>query len=378
MSGPGSSPYELLGLERDASAEEIRASFKAKALQHHPDRGGDPEKFKQVRAAYDVLSDPERRSLYDQTGSVSEEDHGFPQGFSVFPGFPGFDFSSMFGGQPMPTKPSRGPDKSYDIGVTLADLYHGKTVTLNMKRNVICSACKGKGGTSFKTCTDCNGAGMRIQKQMMGPFQTITQQPCMACKQTGQRVGDKCATCDGRCVTECENSIQVVIRPGMREGEHIVFKGQCSESPLFEHPGDLNLVVRQADSAEWTRQNSDLSCEVTVTLAESLLGFARTFRDHPSGRELRVNWTQGPVYDRDRLCVLGWGMPSGSVSGSESGSECGELIITCRISRNTDSLTEAQQEALRTVWPEWPGVGVGAGEDIRRLTLAPFTERGVA
>lgn len=392
--------YDLLGVCRESSAEDIRAAFKAKALIHHPDRGGDAEMFKQVKSAYDVLVDPKARSLYDQTGRVptnTEDGHdGFPPDIaSMFgPGGPGGMFGNMFGsmfGSPpsQDAKPFCGPDKTHDIGVTLSDLYHGKTLTVNMKRDILCTVCKGKGGLSFKTCSDCNGAGMRMRVQMMGPFKTLSQESCMACHQTGQQVRDKCATCKGRCVVECENSIQVEIQPGMREGEHIVFPRQCSESPVFEHPGDLHLVLRHADSdsskgavetVEWVRQKeADLACEITLTLAEALLGFSRTFGGdkvdcqkpaHPSGRELQLVWTNGPLYDRDQLCLPGWGMPRLRKStGTSTGTDIayGDLYVSCRIGSVVQTLTEAQREALRIVWPEWVPPAEQGVRDVRKI-----------
>jgi DnaJ-class molecular chaperone len=151
--------------------------------------------------------------------------------------------------------------------------------------------------------------------------------------------------------------LEVRIEPGMQEGDRLVFPGQCSESPMFEAPGDVILVVRAASSdsgTAWTRHGADLMTEIEISVAESLLGWTRTLDGHPSGTPVRVAWIGGVLRHGQHLVVTGKGMPvrGGGVSGN--------LVLVVRV-RVEEALTEEQQRLLQSVWPEWtsPGASVG-------------------
>lgn len=369
-SGKGKSLYELLGVDRSADADAIKKAYRRKALTEHPDKGGDAEKFKQLNEAYTVLSDPQKRAIYDQTGEIPREDGG-PAGGAGAQNFADI-FGSMFGGMgggmpfPMfhgmggmgggpPSKAPRGPNKLHEIGVSLKDLYHGKKIKLNMTREVICDDCNGRGGKRLEQCAVCNGRGMRVTQQQMGPMITMTQQACDSCHATGQKAKDTCKKCNGRRVVERGATLDVEVEPGMQEGDRIVFPGQCSESPDFETPGDVILVVRAAstDSEAWVRQGTDLVYTMELTLAESLLGWGRVLEGHPSGNSVPLVWRGGVVRDGEVLRVPGWGMPKRGVT---TGDTKGELRIVCRVAvppTAEGAWSEEQLRALKTVWPEW-------------------------
>ena len=381
--------YELLGLEKGASEAEIRKAYKKQALAKHPDRGGDKEEFQKMHAAYEVLSDPGKKAHYDATGQMPDSNGGgggpggmpdlseifgqmfggggpFGGGGMPFGGGGGMPFGPggfpipvfMGGGGPggPPTKAARGPNKIHEIGVSLRDLYAGKTVTLKMKRDVICSTCNGKGGENTEACGTCRGSGMRVRRQQMGPMTAMTQGPCDDCHATGQKVLRKCDDCSGRRVVERESILDVVIKPGMQEGDRLVFPGQCSESPMFEAPGDVVLVIRAAagdtDGEQWVRREADLAMEVQLTLPEAMLGWERTYVAHPSGKPLHLVWMGEPLRDGEVLRVPGWGMPTAS-GNPLTGSGHGDLRIVCRITGGQAAWTEEQRKALCSVWPEW-------------------------
>jgi DnaJ family protein A protein 2 len=358
-----SSLYDLLGVEKSADADIIKKAFRRKALTEHPDKGGDNERFRKINEAYNVLSDSQKRAFYDQTGEIPKEG---PAGGGPGPGpggMPNFAdiFGSMFGGgipMPMfhgmggnggtPQKAQRGPNKLHEIGVSLADLYTGKTVKLHMKRDCLCADCGGKGGKIMESCAMCRGKGVRIQHQQMGPMITMSHHPCGSCHATGQRATDKCKGCDGRRVVERETSLDVVIEPGMQEGDRIVFPGQCSESPDFEAPGDVVLVVRAAstDNHVWVRQGAELVYTVELTLAEALLGWARSLTGHPSGADVPLVWRGGVIRDGEVLRVPGRGMP-------QRGGGKGDLRLVCKVAAIQSAWSEEQLRALKTVWPDW-------------------------
>jgi DnaJ family protein A protein 2 len=364
--------YARLGVEKGATDEEIKKAYKRAALLAHPDKPtGSKEKFQAVNEAYQVLGDPQKRAAYDATGRIpSGEDGGggapppditeilgslFGRGFGMPDGIPIpiFTGGGGAGGPGVAMKVPRGPNKIHEIGVTLADLWVGKTFKLNMKRDAICADCSGRGGSRFEACGPCAGRGFRMRRQQMGPMIMTAQEPCAECRGSGQRAADRCGSCEGRRVVSRDSVLDVRIEPGMQEGDRIVFPGQCSESPEFEAPGDVVLVLRPAagdvTSETWVRRGADLMCEVRLGVAESLLGWERRLEGHPSGRSLELVWTEGLVRDGEVLRVPGWGMP---IRGGGAG-VTGDLRIVCRVERVEGSWSEEQRRALQAVWPDW-------------------------
>ena len=373
--------YAEMGLGQDASAEEIKRAYRREAIKRHPDRpGGDKESFQRLQKANEILSNAAKRAEYDATGQIPGDasDVGGP-GMGGMP-----DLSQLFsmfgGGMPFPMPPpgffgggggprvraARGPDKVHEIGVPLADFYHGKTFKMNMMRQALCGGCGGSGGSKVESCGACRGAGMRMRAQQMGPITAMTHMPCDACDQTGHRIITGCDECKGKRTVERESVLDVKIEPGMQEGDRLVFPRQCSESPQFEIPGDVILVLRAAttDTVSWLRKGADLALEIELTLAESLLGWSREIDDHPSGRVLKIAWRDGVIRNGEVLRILGWGMPA---PGSSSG-EVGELRLICRVATvDQGAWSEEQIRALKSVWPEWkePATGEGIEQPVR-------------
>jgi len=350
--------YDLLGVSRDASPDEIKKAYRKKAVVEHPDKGGDKERFQQIQEAYDVLSDEGKRNIYNQTGEIPREGQpqqpqgvnlaemfgsmfggGFPGGFPGMPGFPG-------NGGGRPAKQPVGPSKMHEVAISLRDLYQGKRIEIRMKRDKLCGGCKGSGGSRVENCGSCGGSGMRVRHIQMGPMITIAQEPCGDCQQTGTRVVEKCGGCAGKRVLDTETKLEAQIQPGMCEGDRIVFPGQCSESPQFEKPGDVVLVIREANQGIWKRKEAELATEIRISLAESLLGWERTLPAHPSGENLHVIWTRRTLRDGEEVVVPGWGMPN------RTGGK-GDLKITCRIDPLQGGWSAEQRSALRSVWPDW-------------------------
>lgn len=364
--------YKIMGVERTATPAEIKRAYHRESLVRHPDRGGTKEAFQELQMAHEVLRDPAKRAEYDATGRIPGDEAGPPG-----PPGGGIDLSQMFGsmfGGGMPFfggmggaamggaamgggRVPRGPNKIHEIGISLADLYHGKTIKLKMQREVLCTTCSSK----LETCGDCKGRGIRMRMQQMGPMTTVMQEPCGTCQQTGQVVKDKCKGCGGKRVVTRESVLDVVVEPGMQEGDRITFPGQCSESPLFDAPGDVILIIRAAtsDSDEWMRNGSELVVEVTLTMAEAMLGWERTFDNHPSGKPLHIVWTDGAIREGEVLVVDGWGMPIRADTPEKSGSpeksdkkQCGPLRIVCHVAKQ-DMWSDEQRHILKSVWPDW-------------------------
>jgi DnaJ family protein A protein 2 len=299
--------YSVLGLSRDAETQEIRTAYKQLAKEHHPDKGGDPEKFKELSEAHEVLSDDSRRRLYDMTGSISEQEHAQAQQ-SPFGGMPGGMphgmFSQMFGGMfpggqggqsfaqgmnsamPQRRREGKGPGKNQEIPLQLDDYYKGRELNVKLGRQCFCKGCKGTGGASTKACDQCKGRGVLNQMINMGPIQMMAQTPCPPCGGKGEQVLGKCVTCQGRGMTHEEKTMKIIVEPGMMPGNTIVFQGMCSDHPSFTEAGDVTVILKDADeenadTALWSREGTRLKTTVTVSLTESLLGTIKVIKGHP-------------------------------------------------------------------------------------------------
>ena len=338
--------YEVLGVEREASVEDIRRAYKDLAKVNHPDRGGDAEKFKKIQEAHEVLSDEGKRRMYDLTGSTEEGAGGggmaaggipfeFMGGMGPF-GMPGvqFDIGSMFGGifgggggpgggPNNRRRGGKGPNKHSDIGLRLADFYAGREIKLKFNQSRRCEGCGGGGAEKSEPCGPCGGRGVRAQVRMIGPgMMAQTMAPCDVCSGDGKRVLAVCKRCHGKKFVEREKELVIRIKPGMAEGQTMVFPGECSDSAEYDAPGDVVLTLKRADTPqgevdawEWVSgaksgaTGSDLWIRTRVSFAESVLGFSKVLLGHPSGKQMPVRWRGGPLVHGAVLKAPNWGMP---------------------------------------------------------------------
>ena len=331
--------YDRLGLDSNASKEEIRRAYKDLAREKHPDRGGDPEEFKAIQEAHEVLTDEGRRQMYDMTGSTQEGGGGGPMSGMAAGGFPfhfmngagpfgmpgvAFDmgdvFHHIFGGGGGPGggrrggRGGRGPNKHHDIGLTLADFYKGKDITLTFNQARRCGTCDGSGAAATEACGECGGSGAKMLTRAIGPgIMAQTRVPCDGCGGEGKRVLRACGACHGKKYMERKKALDIKIRPGMTDGETLVFEGECSDTPEFERPGDVVLTLRRSDAGvgeldEYEWSGHDLTIRKQVTYAESVLGFSLTLDKHPGGAR-RLTWRGGPLLHGAMLSFQGGGMP---------------------------------------------------------------------
>ena len=326
--------YKILGLERNAGSDDIRKAYKELAKVNHPDRGGNPEKFKAIQNAHEVLSDENRRRVYDMTGSDNENISqrggmaagGIPFQFSGFGGgfpggFPGvsFDMSEMlgnlFGGNQKQRRGGKGPNKYHDIGLRLADFYKGHDIKLKFNQGRKCTGCSGTGAESSETCGPCSGSGVRTLTRQIGPGMLAqTRAGCDVCNGEGKRVLKQCSKCHGKKLIEHEKALEIQIKPGMRDGEHLTYNGQCSDSLEFDTPGDVVLTLKRADDRGeildnyvWTQD--DLTIRKQISYSESILGFKIKLDDHPSGLAPTFVWRSGPLIHGAVLQMPNQGMP---------------------------------------------------------------------
>ncbi|PPQ81596.1 hypothetical protein CVT26_013571 [Gymnopilus dilepis] len=308
--------YDLLEVSPSASEADLKKAYRKKALRLHPDKGGDPELFKEVTHAYEVLSDPEKRSIYDARGEAGLSEQGSMGGMD-----PQDLFSQLFGGGGGffggGGGRSQGPRKTKDlvhrVHVTLEDLYKGKTTKLALTRNVICSKCKGKGGKegAVRTCNTCSGRGIKVTLRQMGPMIQQIQSPCDECSGTGEIINakDRCTTCKGKKVVPEKKFLEVHIDKGMKGGQTIQFRGESDQSPTAE-PGDVVIVIEEKPHERFRRQENDLITEIEIDLLTALAGGEFAIK-HLDDRALLVRIEPGEVVKHGELKVIhGQGMPS--------------------------------------------------------------------
>jgi len=245
--------YEVLGVEKDADEKEIKKAYRKLAVKHHPDKGGDEHLFKEINAAYEILSDPKKRELYDKYGLEGVEQEGGP-GMSG-----GEDLFSMFfggGGRGRRAGPRKGPSIQHPLKVSLEDLYNGKTVKLAINRKVIVG--------DSKECSTCNGQGAVMEIRQLGPGMiTQMQRPCSACN--GQ--GTTAKTKNERKVVE------VHVERGAHHNQKITFKGMADELPGRE-TGDVHFVIQEKEHDVFKRKGADLLLMKEISLSQALTGFS--------------------------------------------------------------------------------------------------------
>ena len=336
--------YELLGVSKNADEKEIKRAYKKLAMQYHPDRTkGDKEKeekFKEIQEAYEILSDKQKRTNYDQYGHAA-----FEQGFGSGGGFGGADFGDIFGdmfgdifggGGRGRQRVVRGDDLRYDLEITLEEAVKGTTKDIKIHTLVPCETCHGTGaeaGSKVETCPHCHGSG-RLRRQQ-GFF--VTEQPCHFCHGSGKKIEKPCKAChgDGR-VNKLKN-LSVKITGGVNTGNQLRLSGEGAAGENGAPAGDLYVVIHVKKHHIFERDGSNLYCEVPISFTMAALG-----------GEIEVPTLDGRVKLRipeetqtDKL----FRMRGKGVTSTRSG-YTGDLI--CRIVVETPvKLNEEQKELLR-------------------------------
>jgi DnaJ family protein A protein 2 len=323
--------YGVLGIERSASSADIKKAYMKMAKTEHPDKGGDEEKFKKIVKAYEVLSDDEKREFYNQTGQIPGEG-GVPEdvgsgGMGMpFPfggmgmGMGGFtmnmnDLFGMFGGGgPAKRQQTRGkePPKVVKIPVSLGQFYNGHVFGVAFERQRFCKGCKGTGAERSEDCGTCHGSGVQTKMMQMGPGMMMQSQgPCTGCSGKGKKQTGTCKECKGAAKFAEEKKLEVRIQPGMAAGETIIFPDVCSDSHEYSEPGDVHIVLEDADDVHgWQRVGADLVRDIEISYTDSLLGTTILLQGHPRTPEGMYVDIPGPVTNGEVLLVNEEGMPT--------------------------------------------------------------------
>jgi molecular chaperone DnaJ len=284
--------YEVLGVPKNATEDDIKKAYRKLAMKHHPDRNqGDDakkaeEKFKEAKEAYEMLSDAQKRAAYDQYGHAGVDPNagagGFrggagPEGFGGFAEAFGDIFGDIFGGAQGGRRGGggqqvyRGADLSYAMEISLEEAAHGKDTQIRIPSWETCETCHGSGakpGTSAKTCTTCNGAGSVHMRQ---GFFSI-QQTCPHCRGTGKIIPEPCTTCSGAGKIKKQKTLEVKIPAGINEGMRIRSAGNGEPGQNGGPPGDLYIEIRIKQHEIFERDGDDLHCTVPVGMIIAALG----------------------------------------------------------------------------------------------------------
>jgi molecular chaperone DnaJ len=276
--------YEILGVEKNASEAELKKAFKRLAMKYHPDRNPDnteaEEKFKEAKEAYDVLSDAQKRSAYDQFGHAGVDPAAGMGGAGGFGGGASFSdifgdvFGDIFGGgraRGGGSRAYRGDDLQYNLELSLEDAVHGTQVDVRIPSHVACDECGGTGakkGTSPSTCPTCGGIG---QVRMQQGFFSL-QQTCPRCHGSGKIINDPCGKCHGQGRVQKHKTLSVKIPAGVDSGDRIRLSGEGEAGEHGGPPGDLYVQISVRPHKIFERDGTDLFCEVPINLVTAALG----------------------------------------------------------------------------------------------------------
>jgi molecular chaperone DnaJ len=338
--------YEIIGVAKDASDDEIKRAYRRKARELHPDAGGDEEQFKELTTAYEVLRNPQARANYDRYGDPRGP-AGAAGGFGDFGDLSDLieTFFGGFGGGGMRSggRAARqaGRDAIVDVSLTLEEAAAGVRRDIDVTIDKTCATCAGSGaaaGTGATTCTQCAGAGavQQVTRSVFG--QMLTTTTCPACRGTGQTISDPCPDCRGEGRREVTEVVTVDVPPGVDDGRRLRLSGRGEAGRRGAPPGDLYVRIRVAPHPVFERDGNDLHCELVLPMTQAALG-----------AELKVSTLDGEevvkvkpgVQTGDVLLLRRHGMPKLNGGGAR-----GNLYVHTRVETPSD-LSPEQEDLLR-------------------------------
>jgi len=365
--------YDLLGCSPSSDDASLKKAYRKLAMKYHPDKNPNAgDKFKEISNAYEVLSNPEKRKIYDQGGEQAIKEGGSGGGGGFHSPMDVFDM--FFGGDPFGRggPRTRGPRRTknlvHQLSVSLEDMYNGTVRKLALQKNVICDACEGVGGKPgcYVKCQSCRGTGMQVRIHQIGPgmMQQI-QSMCQECHGEGESVDPKlrCKKCSGKKVNRERKILEVHVDKGMEDGQKITFSEEGDQEPGLE-PGDIIIVLDEKAHPVFKRNGMDLVMKMDISLTESLCGLKKTIPTLDE-RTLVIQTIPGEVLKTgDFKAVQGEGMPQ-----YRNPFEKGRLIFTFNVVFPT-SLDPSIAEKLAAILPPAPEPIIP--DDVEEVDLNDF------
>ncbi len=345
--------YDILGVARDASGDEIKRAYRSLAREHHPDVANDKStaehRFKEINEAYEVLSDPNKRAQYDRFGVVGNGASAGPGDFGFGGGSFGDIFDMFFGNArgpaPRQAGPERGADLRYDIEISLEEAFAGTSKEIAFDRLANCDVCKGSGaqpGTVIAACDRCGGSGMARTVRQTPLGQMVTQSPCPRCGGEGHVIAHPCDACGGRGRRAAEAQLTVNVPAGVDDGSRIRIAGSGEAGNHGGPPGDLYVYLNVKAHPLFKRDGRDTFVDVPVSFPQAALGATI---DVPSlGGELQVTVPPG-TQTGTQFRLRGYGMPS--VRGTQRGNHHAtvHVVVPSKLSRRQRELLEEYAHA---------------------------------
>lgn len=369
--------YDILGVSPNCTEEELKKSYRKLALKFHPDKNpNEGERFKQISQAYEVLSNPEKRQLYDNGG-----EQAIKQGGHSDMGHNPFDIFEMFfsgGGRQRERGPKKGKNIVYPMSVTLEELYNGATRKLAISKKVVCDKCTGKGTRAAninpQRCPTCKGSGMRVRIEQIAP--SVVQRlesKCNECMGEGEVIPakDRCKNCEGKKIVREKKIIEVHIDKGMEDGHKITFVNEGDMEPGLDVPSDIVIVLDEKPHDRFKRANDhDLLTTLNLNLNEALCGMTRSVKTLDD-RILIIKTLPGEVIKHGTYkSIHGEGMPI-----YKNPFEKGQLIVQIAVDF-PESLDPKAAAELEKLLPPKPAIDFPlTGENVEEVNLHDFETR---
>ncbi|KAI0303829.1 hypothetical protein B0F90DRAFT_1626133 [Multifurca ochricompacta] len=345
--------YKVLDLDRSASEQDIKKAYKRLSRKYHPDKNHDPDaesKFVEVAHAYEILTDPAKKQIYDRHGEEGLKAHEGGQHQYANP----FDMFSQFfgGGFQAHEQVRRGPTSVSEFEVSLADIYTGASIDFIIKKRVLCDHCRGSGAATdgdIHQCSECGGSGVRVVKQQIFPGMFAQSQvTCNKCGGRGRVIVRQCPACGGHKVLDHAAHFTLEVPRGSPEGHEVVFEGEGDESPDWE-PGDVVLRLRgRTEKGGWRRKESSLYWKETMGSTRcALLGFTRNLT-HLDGHVISLA-RKGVTQPGFVQTIKGEGLPH-----FERPSSYGDLFVEYNVVLPTRLATETRQGLAEAFYGKVP------------------------
>ena len=347
--------YEILGINKDATEDEIKDGYKKMARKWHPDKNPQnkdeaTEKFKMISEAYNILSDPSKKEIYDKYGEdgLKQHDNGMDRNgqspediFNMFFGG-GNPFGNHFNRENINQQQKTQP-KIVEIPLNLKEIYFGTKKKITIKLDKCCHKCDGFGGTNKKICIECNGNGVKIINKMIGPnmIQRFTEN-CKQCNGSKYTCDTQCDICKGKKIKQIEEQFIITVDCGVKNDDSIVYENKGNHLPN-EIAGDIIFIIKEANNSVFTRMGNDLIYNHNLTIGDSLVG-CNIRIDHINGEKIIIT-EDNFIKDNSYSVVNNKGMPY------SNGTKYGVLYIVYSIDYPTKKLTNEEKDIIKDILP---------------------------